>query len=155
MGLRVSYGKRIGLLSDVDDLDHGPRDDTTQVASALRLFGGNLQDSYLITRVGFEYNGFENPGALGGGFGTWYAEPELQVYLAQWLGLRGNLRHRWAGSHMTRKSQKWGGRNYETMAFLEMGALRLEGGYRWQTWDMKDEGVLKNDEIVGAVRLFF
>jgi hypothetical protein len=155
LGLRASYGRRVGFFKDKNDLGAGPNDDTSQLAAQIRLFGGNLQDSYLLARVGYEFAGFENSAALSGGFGSWFVEPELQLYLAQWLGVRGTLRHRWAGSQLTRKTQKWDGRNQEAVAFLEMGALRFEGGYRWMNWRVDDVGTIKNDEIIGAVKLFF
>jgi hypothetical protein len=155
LGLRVSYGRRLGLVKDTNDLAEGPNDDTSQVAAQLRLFGGNLQDSYLIARVGFEYAGLKGASGLDGGFGSWFVEPEIQVYLAQWLGLRGNLRQRWAGAHLSRKDQTWDGRNYESVAFIEMGALRVEGGYRWLHWRVDDAGDYKVPELVGAVKIFF
>jgi hypothetical protein len=155
LGLRASYGRRFGLIKDKTTLDAGPNDDTSQVSAQIRLFGGNLQDSYLLSRVGYEFNGFNNAGMLGGGFGSWFVEPELQLYLAQWLGVRGTYRYRWAGSQLTRKTQKWDGPNREAIAFLEMGALRLEGGYRWMNWRIDSVGTLKNDEIIGALKLFF
>jgi hypothetical protein len=136
-------------------LQDGPEDRRSEVAGQLRLFGGNLQDTYLITRVGFEYNDFANTADLNGSFGSWFVEPELQIYFAQWLGVRGNLKYRWAGTHMVRKTQRWDGINYEGVAFLELGALRFEGGYRWLNWDIDNVGPLKSEELIGSVKIFF
>jgi len=154
LGLHLEYSKRSNWFAEAG-LQDGPEDRRSEVAGQIRLFGGNLQDTHLISRVGFEYADFANTGTLSGSFGTWYVEPELQIYFSQWLGVRGNLKYRWAGTHMTRKTQKWGGMNYETAAFIEMGALRLEGGYRWLNWEIDGNSPLKTEELVGSIKLFF
>ncbi|MEO5668571.1 MAG: hypothetical protein ABIR96_10970 [Bdellovibrionota bacterium] len=155
LGLRASYGKRLGFFRDVTSENTGPQDDTSNLAAQLRLFGGNLQDTYLIARIGYDYAGLGTSGALSGGFGSWYVEPELQIYFSQWLGVRGNIHERFSGQNLTRKDQKWGGRNTETVAFIEMGALRIEGGYRWMNWDVDTVTPFKNDELVGSLKIFF
>jgi hypothetical protein len=157
LGLALSHSRSSEWFTDYNISDHGPQDNTSQVAAQIRIFGGNLQDSYLITRVGYEYSDFQNSGSLGGSFGTWYVEPELQIYLAQWIGVRGNLKQRWAGSHVTRKTQKFSGRNYTSAAFLELGALRFEAGYRWLEWSVDNVSPqpLKAEELFGALKLFF
>jgi len=155
LGLRASYGKRSTLFKDANAEDTGPRDDTAQLAAQIRLFGGNLQDTYLMARIGYEYAGLGGAGALGGGFGSWFVEPELQIYFAQWLGVRAKIHQRFSGQNLTRKDQKWSGRNTESVAFIEMGALRLEGGYRWMNWNVDSASPLHHNEIVTAAKLFF
>lgn len=155
LGLRASYGKRVNWFKESGDTGRGPNDDLTQFAAQIRVFGGNLQDSYLMGRVGYELSGFDNAGALAGNFGSWYAEPELQIYLAKWLGVRGNVRYRWSGVNMSNKTQTWGGTNYETVAFLESGALRVEAGHRWVNWDIDGASPIKHTELLGALKIFF
>lgn len=154
LGLHLEYGKRVAWFEDSGLLD-GPNEQRTEAAAQIRLFGGNLQDTHLIARVGYEHNSFSNSGNLAGNFGTWYAEPELQIYFAQWLGVRGNLKYRWQGSHLIRKNQKWSGTNHEALGFLELGALRLEGGYRWLRWDVDNVSPLKSEELIASIKIFF
>lgn len=130
VGLSFHHERHVGWFSDVTS----PGGHQTELAAQIRLFGGNLQDSFLIARVGYEYSEFSLPSSLSGGaYGAWFVEPVLQIYLEQWIGATGSWKYRYTGAHVTRRTEELSGTRLEFGPFLEMGALRLHALYRTST----------------------
>lgn len=127
LGLTFHHERFVSWFADETE----PGGHQTELAAQIRLFGGNLQDSYLMARIGYEYSEFALPSSLSGGaYGAWFVEPVLQLYLEQWIGATGSWKYRYTGAHGTRKTEQLSGTRLEMGPFLEMGALRIHALYQ-------------------------
>lgn len=155
IGFKLAHGRRVDWLSDSVSPIDGPSDSNSDLALQLRLFGGNLQDTYLILRAGYEHLVIDSGAPAIGNWGMGYIEPELQIYFAHWLGVRGRFRHRLSTSQKTMQDIVLQGHNYEAAAFIEMGALRIEAGNRWLNWEFKGYDPMSSQGLFGALKLHF
>jgi hypothetical protein len=161
-GLRARFEQGQGLWPRENSSLLGARDKTGEAAVQLRLFGGNIQNTNLILRGAYEYADLRQLGdALNGAYGVYGLGPELQIYFAQWLGVRGDWRKRVGGKRITARGAKISGESYSLLAFLEMGSLRLESGWVQRQWILREEAaggqVISQDSghYVARLRAFF
>lgn len=158
LGLHARYERGISLKQGQMSDHLNENNKAGDVALNWRLFGGNVQNTNLIVRGGYEYEHYYGLGALSGAYGGYYVAPELQIYLAPWLGLRGEWRHRFSSKRITSSGAHGSGRSWFTVAFLEINALRFEVGWqeRERTFKSDTETLEFPDKtLVGRVRLFF
>ncbi len=132
VGIFADYDKSTEFMKSVPSQSF--KNESGQFGLQLRLFGGNLQDTHLLLRGGYDYDHlvFPNPGNYGG----WSFGPELQIYFARWLGIRGSFTQYLERQKITSDAQKiafgpekFSGGRYDIVAFLEVEATRLEGGW--------------------------
>ncbi len=157
LGLRMTHSRQVSWFTDLGS-SPGPVGHQTELAAQIRLFGGNLQDSFIIARIGYEYSEWSSPSSLSGGaFGSWFVEPILQLYFEQWIGVFASYKYRYTGAHLTRLDQKLSGNLLELAAFLDLGAMRFEGGYRMHDDDYSDggPGQYKYNEVLGRIKLHY
>lgn len=157
LGLRMTHSRNVSWFNDLST-DPGPQGHQTELSAQLRLFGGNLQDSFLIARVGYEYSEFNSPNSIAGGvYGVWFAEPILQLYFEQWIGISGSYKYRYAGGNVSRPDNKLSGNLLELTAFLDLGALRFEGAYSMHkdVFDPNGPGTFSYNEWLGRVKLHY
>ncbi|NCN39824.1 hypothetical protein GW916_01110 [bacterium] len=157
LGLRMTHSRNVSWINDLSDAP-APVGHQTELATQIRLFGGNLQDSLIIARLGYEYSEWNSPSSLSGGaFGSWFVEPILQLYFEQWIGAFASYKYRYTGSHVTRKYQKLSGNVLELAGFLDLGALRFEGAYRTTKDDYSVGGptLPEHSEWLGRVKLHY
>lgn len=161
LGLKAHYEKNTNLFKDSDATAH-PRNSTGLVGMQFRLVGGNLQNTNLILRGFYEYNQVNALGARQGPYSGWGFGPELQLYLAEWIGVRGEWNYRLAQPSVTRSvDTQLSGHSWSAVAFLEYTALRLEGGWASREWNFTSasnpalNGDFLVEGLVGRVRIFF
>lgn len=137
-----------------------PGSQSGEVDLQLRLFGGNVQNTNLIIRGTYEYDHYYDLSVGNGPYAGFGVGPELQIYFAQWLGLRGEWRTRFLRKNIANRAQEFSGKTYWVGAFLEMGSLRFEVGKDWRERSFQtDSGALLLSEVdsamFGRMRLFF
>jgi hypothetical protein len=153
IGLRLRYEEPISYISKTPtDLDLQGFESDLQ----FRLFGGNIQDTNLILRASYHYANLTLPSSARGHFTGFGIGPELQIYFAQWLGVRGDYEKLLNQSTRT-GGTTYGGSSYSYAAFLEMGSLRGEFGYRSKTIEYTKGATGSENEagLFGRLRLFF
>jgi hypothetical protein len=170
LGLRASYETPLSALSGFYGTPPTPNfeNHSGDLALQLRLFGGNVQDTNLIVRVSYEYDDLRAKGSSTpsvGDFAGAYAGlglgPELQIYFANWLGVRGDYSYDFSRKHVTQKSLSFSGHRYSAVAFLEMGSFRFEGGYESRVWNFENSNTAtdsfstNHSGLVGRLRVFF
>lgn len=110
-----------------------------QFALQVRPFGGNPQNTNLILRVIYNYDHIINPPTVAGPYGGLGAGAELQIYFAHWLGVRGDWQYRFDANRIKDGRYALGGASWFVAPFIEVGAGRLEVGYRSRDWNFKDK----------------
>jgi hypothetical protein len=162
LGLKLRYEDNVDLFKESDSAAH-PRNSSGQLGLQLRLVGGNPQNTGLVFRGFYEYDHVHAlTGALQGPYTGWGFGPEIQLYLAPWLGVRADIQWRLKKSAVNRASDaRLGGKSWSTAAFVEYYAFRLEGGWSSRTWSFTSaanaalDGDFPVEGLVGRVRLFF
>ena len=160
-GVHARYARGVNLwrssaLAALDSTNQGG-----ELGLSLRLFGGNPQNTSLTIRGIYDYNQFYGlTSGLSGAYGGYGVGPELQIYFAPWLGVRGEWRKRFSQKRITARGASLSGNSYFVMAFLEMGSFRFEGGYENRDWIFKDTGGVEQLKLVdgvyvGRLRIFF
>ena len=157
LGLRARYESNVSWFETPLTTDLTRR--TGELSLQMRLFGGNLQDTNLILRGGYEYDHITTIGNLQGPYGGYGLGPELQIYFARWLGVRADWRYRFGNKHIGDQTLELSGNSYQAVGFLEMDALRFEGGYRSRSFEFKRASINLSSEdqseVFGRLRLFF
>ena len=130
------------------------------ISAQIRLFGANIQDTNLILKTSFEFDHFYNNTEISGLYQGLAFGPELQIYFANWLGVRGFWNYRFKRSHQVSTSPSLSGANFEYVAFLEMGAIRLEFGMAGERAEFKNAGgtlllEVDNTTLISRLKLFF
>ena len=130
--------------------------ENTQVLLQARLLGNNPQNTALILRGLYESDNVISSDRWRGPYIGYGAGGELQVYWAQWLGVRGEYLHRFNRENIGARSLKLGGPSWLAGAFLELGALRFEGGYRHRALKFSGQGTreLTEQGLYFNTRLF-
>ncbi len=153
-GLRLRYEDASSWLPNAEASDINNQ--MIEVDAQFRLFGGNIQDTNLILRVGYEYNNLKHPTGPRDYYTGFSIGPELQVYLAQWLGLRGEYK-KLLKQETRFQDRAFGGSSYFASAFLEVGSLRGEFGYRSKEIEFTEglSGEYSETGLFGRLRLFY
>ncbi|MBS1982683.1 MAG: hypothetical protein JST16_00810 [Bdellovibrionales bacterium] len=159
LGLHARYERGISLSRSVANGNLNEKNQAGELGLQIRLAGGNIQNTNLIFRASYEYNHLYGLGALSGAYGGYSLGPELQVYLAPWLGLRGEWRYRFNQKSITQRGGTLNGNGWFAVGFLEMGSLRFEGGWTSRKWNLSDSSgnatAFDDGTWVGRARLFF
>jgi hypothetical protein len=157
LGLRLTYGKSVDWLGApaAGDIENAH----VSGAAQLRLFGGNLQDTNLIVRGGYDSQHVFGPAGSGltGHYPGAWAGAELQIYFAPWLGVRGDWNKRFLRKNQQDRYQELAAKDWNGSAFLELGALRLEGGWRSQEllFSGTREVTKLSEGLFGRIKLFY
>jgi len=162
LGLRARYESPWSLLEErLTSTVFNPRHLEGEAAIALRLAGGNPQNTSLVVRGVFEYRHLVSLAqSLNGAYKGWTIEPELQIYWAPWLGIRGTYRKRFGLDATSVAGQEIAGNSWTAFAFLESNSLRAEFGYESDDWIFKDGGAAILDSFedtawITRLRFFF
>jgi hypothetical protein len=157
LGLRLRYAKEVSWLEDA--ASDAVQRKAIGGAVQLRLFGGNLQDTNLIVRGGYDSDHVFEPlgSGLTGHYPGAFAGGELQIYFAQWLGVRGEWQQHFKRKNQQDRYQELAWTDWNASAFIEMRALRLEGG--WRQEDLRFSGARAatrlHENLFGRVKLFY
>jgi hypothetical protein len=162
-GLRARYEQGFSFLSDLLPLRAGdidPQSKNGALALQLRLFGGNIQNTNLIFRGSAEYSHVYGINGAAGPYWGYSIGPELQIYFANWLGVRGDYTYRFTQTNDFDSSLRLKGNSFEALAFLEVGSLRFEGGWWQREYLFQSSGStvissFTNSGILSRLRLFF
>lgn len=158
VGLHARYERGTSLLRSSSQ-PMSDRDQGGDFGLQLRLFGGNPQNTSLTLRGFYEYRHVNRSDVFNGAYGGYALGPELQIYLAPWLGVRAEWRYRFSAKRITARGADLAGNGWFAVAFLEMNSLRLEGGWNQRSWEFSDTSgnaaKLDDGGLVGRVRLFF
>ncbi len=162
LGLHVRYESPWGQLDRFyDSLPNDVASHSGEAGLAVRLVGGNPQNTSLTVKALFEYDHVYGLNSLvTGPYSGWTLEPELQIYLAPWLGVRGAYRLRLAKTNMADESVKLSGPSWWAGAFMEASSIRLELAYESRNWLFKNssEATLQDVDVgvfATRLRLFF
>lgn len=159
-GAHVRYLQGMNYLREQATPELSAQNKGGELGFQLRLFGGNPQNTSLTVKGVYEYNQlYSLASGFTGAYGGYAVAPELQIYFAPWLGVRGEWRKRFSQKRITARGAHVTGNGYFLVAFLEMGSVRFEGGVENRGWEFTDDagGALSFTDSVylGRVRLFF
>jgi len=126
----------------------------------LRLFGGNPQNTNLVVKFLYEYDHVAGPSSVMGPYEGFGVSPELQIYLSNWLGMRGDWRYRTSKKRISQGDIELKGNSYSVVAFLEQRAVRVEFGWRSRSWNFKGASAattanMLTEGLFGRLRVFF
>jgi hypothetical protein len=130
LGLQGRYSSPQSFLEATLGDRKTPWTQNAQLNLQARLLGNNPQNTALIIRGIYESDNIKGDDALAGPYIGYGLASELQVYWAQWLGVRGEYLYRFSRENVGNRSLKLAGDSWMSGAFLELGALRFEFGYQ-------------------------
>lgn len=160
LGFKGRYQKAAHPFS-VGSPSADPRATTQNYAVQLRLMGGNIQDTNLIVRGFYESQEVLGFGSNNGHYRGFGVAPELQIYFAKWLGIRGEWAYRFSRRLQENPTVRQSGNSWSAVAFLEFGPLRFEAGQETRNWKFDNALVpvnsaeLEERSLIARIRLFF
>lgn len=159
-GVHARYAQGMNYLREQATPELSAQNKGGELGLQLRLFGGNPQNTSLTVKGVYEYNQlYSLASGFTGAYGGYAVAPELQIYFAPWLGVRGEWRKRFSQKRITARGAHVTGNGYFLVGFLEMGSVRLEGGIENRDWMFTDDsgGALSfvDSVYLGRLRLFF
>lgn len=160
LGLKARYQKAARPF-EVGAPSNDPRATTQNYALQLRLMGGNIQDTNLIVRGFYESQELLGFGSNNGHYRGFGVAPELQIYFAKWLGVRGDWAYRFARPLHENQTVRQSGNSWSAVAFLEFGPLRFEVGQESRVWKFDNALVpasstsLEERSLIARMRLFY
>lgn len=129
-----------------------------EIGPKLRLFGSNPQDTLLSVFANYRYDQILSPTVPTFNANGWTAGAELQIYFANWLGIRGNWQKGFEMAPENATEPTLIGDSYSAAAFIEMGLLRIEYGYRNRDFSIEGTGISSveqsDSEQFARLRLF-
>jgi hypothetical protein len=154
LGFRLRYEEPVKWFASTASTDL----DSQEIEMDLqwRLMGGNIQDTNLILRMSYGYSDLVLPNDQNGYFTGFGFGPELQIYFAQWLGIRGEYK-KLLKQETRIQDLAFNGRSYSYVGFIESGSLRGEFGYRSKKIEFSKgfTGIETEEGLFGRLRLFF
>jgi len=125
-----------------------------------RLIGDNIQNSTLVLRTGVGYDDVRGVNGFDASYFGFALEPELQIYLAHFVGVWGTWAYRFPARSANHSDLELSGNSWKAAAFLELGAIRTEVGYEQREWNFRTRASStvnrqKLSNIFAAIKFFY